>query len=196
MYSTTVVSYIDVAKKFLFTTYEVDGTNSAVQQAIMNNGVVEIFFYDESQPIYTTAPLNNTPFIYYENGGSFGQPSWYGGSSYTANTVNYFHSNTMDSLGTLSLSDTISSKGTMRSKAKFSKTMETGRVEQGGKSKTELKSVNIEFSPIYTSSVTWKIIPESEQPVQAGDLRAYCTGCGTRIKKSSWVFCPSCGNKL
>ena len=54
--------YLDVAKKFLFDTYEVANTNE-VKEAIKNNGDFKVEFYKERQPVY------RNPFIIL-NGGS------------------------------------------------------------------------------------------------------------------------------
>lgn len=67
--------YLDVAKKFLFDTYEV--SNSAeVQKAIQDNGDFKVEFYKETQPVYRnphiilgrTSPWDNG----YSRGGCFG----------------------------------------------------------------------------------------------------------------------------
>ena len=43
--------YLDVAKKFLFDTYEVANTNEA-KEAIENNGDFKVEFFRERQPVY------------------------------------------------------------------------------------------------------------------------------------------------
>jgi hypothetical protein len=83
-----------------------------------------------------------------------------------------------------------------RSFAKKSKSIETGRVEKGGKSNTELKSGSGDYSYFISHSVTWKLLPNSQKPVEVSDLRNYCSGCGVRIKKANWKFCPTCGNEI
>lgn len=52
--------YIDVAKKFLFDTYEVSNTEE-VRKAIQDNGDFKVEFYKEYKPVYQ--PLINTPLI-------------------------------------------------------------------------------------------------------------------------------------
>lgn len=72
--------YLDVAKKFLFDTYEVANTNE-VKKAIENNGDVKVEFFKERIPQYYTNTLTlqgTTTF-----GGSFGGPTW------TTNTGGY-----------------------------------------------------------------------------------------------------------
>ena len=65
--------YLDVAKKFLFDTYEVANTNE-VKAAIENNGDVKVEFFRERTPQYYggTLTLQGTSTF----GGSFGGPTW------------------------------------------------------------------------------------------------------------------------
>ncbi len=74
--------YLDVAKKFLFDTYEVSNTNE-VKKAIENNGDVKVEFFKERTPQYYggTLTLQGTSTF----GGSFGGPTW------TTNTGGYVH---------------------------------------------------------------------------------------------------------
>jgi rRNA maturation endonuclease Nob1 len=74
--------------------------------------------------------------------------------------------------------------------------IKAGRVEKGDNSDTRVKNVNMDFSLYSTHLVTWRILPNSNRPVETSELRNYCPGCGVRIKKSTWKFCPSCGNEL
>jgi hypothetical protein len=69
--------YLDVAKKFLFDTYEVANTNE-VKEAIENNGDFKVEFFRERQPVY------HNPFIL-TNGSSTtlnGGNTTYGGPNY------------------------------------------------------------------------------------------------------------------
>ena len=68
---------------------------------------------------------------------------------------------------------------------------ETGRVEKGGKSSQEFKTVNIDFETLPFHTVEYKLKPNSEK--QEG-IRLYCTECGRKIKEK-FNFCPTCGTK-
>ena len=72
--------YLDVAKKFLFDTYEVANTNE-VKKAIENNGDVKVEFYKERTRQYYSNTLTLQGTTTY--GGSFGGPTW------TTNTGGY-----------------------------------------------------------------------------------------------------------
>lgn len=82
--------YLDVAKKFLFETYEVDSEDSDVKAAIQNNGAVEVDFYDEDvTPEYL--PLANYPYNYntytYYNGNLNGTGGILGGNITTCGGI-------------------------------------------------------------------------------------------------------------
>lgn len=67
--------YLDVAKKFLFDTYEVS-SSAEVQKAIQDNGDFKVEFYKEKQPVYQNPHIilgnSNTWNDNYYRGGSFG----------------------------------------------------------------------------------------------------------------------------
>ena len=185
--------YLDVRRKFKFETYSVDSTNETMN-AIANNGDVEILFYEEEDII--DVRLNSYPwtndYTYINRdintGGSYPR---YGVTFTTSNTViNSADANiNLTSLNTSN--DTVS-----RSFAKKSKSIETGRVEKGSSSNQEFKSVSKNFNSWTVSTSVWKILPESQRPVEKRDLIEKCPKCSTKVKKSSWKFCPECGHQL
>jgi len=77
-----------------------------------------------------------------------------------------------------------------------SNTLETGRIEKGATSDQSFSSYYGDFETYYFTSKEYKLLPESQKPVEVKDIRQYCPGCRTRVKKSSWKFCPSCGESL
>jgi hypothetical protein len=167
--------HIDEAKKFLFSTYEIDGENTAALDAIQKNGLVEIEFYDETvlSGLNTLFPSSGT----YYHQPIFTQPNYNPSfMTITCSTAN---------IGTATYTSSLSSKS-----------IETGRVEKGGKSDTELKNGSGDYSYFMSHSVTWKLLPNSQKPVEVSELRNYCSGCGVRIKKANWKFCPTCGNQI
>lgn len=186
--------FIEINKKFLFSTYEVDGQSSAVKQAIANNGLVEIEFYDEYIKPQPVVIPSLTPFTYTN---TFDMSV-----SNNLNDVNcYFNTSSMDcmsrsigdtaSLKTLNLCDT-NSTPKLRSK----KSVETGRVEAGGNSNQKFTQVYGDFMTYWSSRMVWKIMPNSQKPVEVQDFKNYCPSCGHKIKNSNFKFCPNCGNKL
>jgi hypothetical protein len=178
--------FIDVDKKLVYSTYEVDGSNKEVLDAITLNGNVEVEFYNESLPnwINTTGILNtgtSTTTISTQNYPSTyttttSRPYWQD----IGTTVNY--SSNLDFIIPVRSQNT---------------SLETGRVESGDKSKQSLiHSNNFTFEWFTFHTVSWKILPNSQKPIEVSDLKRYCHSCGSKIKKSTYKYCPNCGTKL
>ena len=230
--------YLDVAKKFLFDTYEVANTEE-VKEAIVNNGDFKVQFYRELK----TRPRN--PIL---NVTGLGKRSVFGGPNYdqgvirydSTNTGGYVHNtNTGDiniplgsSFTTTSLSNNVGGtfdstlstnafynsnidygsatmdwiqpelsvepvkKTLTRSVVKKSKTIETGRVEQGSDSDQKFKTVNKDFEWFAFHTVEAKLLPVSQKINTAEDIKVkvYCTNCGAKLHKDH-KFCGHCGTK-
>lgn len=76
------------------------------------------------------------------------------------------------------------------------KSIETGRVEGGETTDQNFTFENSSYNSWAFEVVKLKILPASQKPITVSEIRNYCTECGTRVKKSSWKFCPNCGNKF
>jgi DNA-directed RNA polymerase subunit M/transcription elongation factor TFIIS len=180
--------------------------------AIASNGDVEILFYEEQEVPdlkLTSYPTWNPTYI--SNGGTFttttgGVGTTIGNNFYTT-SVNYSSTN----VGDINLTNTSNINNDIRSSkylskfdqqprsrsfAKKSKSVETGRVEQGSSSNQSFKTVNKEFNAWAVSTSVWKLLPESQKPIEKKDLIEKCPRCSTKLKKQSWKFCPECGNEL
>lgn len=185
--------YIDVAKKFKFETYEVEDSAES-KEAIAKNGEVKVeFFYEQtlrgsywygnsislnSNNLFgsTATPIPNTFF------------TTTGTQSIGANTT--FTSSS--SLGNISYGGTTVNNISMP----VAGSLETGRVEEGSKSKQNFSQDSGTYNYWVNETVIIKLLPLSKKPVEVAEIRNYCGGCGSRIKKSSWKFCPSCGESL
>lgn len=207
--------YLDVAKKFLFDTYEVANT-SEVKKAIADNGDFKVEFYREQQIItrpiiFTTTNTNynssfttGTPIHALRgstNSGNIG--SYYNSSDtvYDANTsiVNCFGLATLD----MNFSDEVKSAPEsslktkkLRSSVQAKKSIETGRVEMGSASDQEFRTVNktFEYSPFHI--IECKMLPVSQKINTADDInvKVYCTNCGSKLGKTD-KFCSNCGTR-
>jgi Zn finger protein HypA/HybF involved in hydrogenase expression len=207
--------YIDVPNKFKFETYTVDSTNETMN-AIANNGDVEVVFYEEEDPIIDLLNNINWNQTYgTTTNGSFGVSHFtstnnvIGNNLYTSH-IDYTYRPDTDvtfnnNSGTLSFTNNVRSnkfeskydqKPRSRSFAKKSKSVETGRVEKGSSSDQTFKTVNKNFNIWSVSTSVWKILPESQKPFEKKDLVERCPKCTTKIKKSSWKFCPECGHQM
>lgn len=249
--------YIDVAKKFLFDTYEVENTE-AVKEAIKANGDFRVeFFKERKYPTYlksnvsyipkygsgtysTSAPVFTTGTLAGGNlsaskgilrgststsgvvgvgttasniSGSLNLSSLSNGSlasTSISDTTAYYNTSsvTMDGmLSTLSMdsdyfipcrSDAPKSKNlkTKRRIINESKTMETGRVEEGSHSHQTMKTVNKVFDAWYFHTIEYKMLPTSQKVYTSNDIsvKRYCTDCGGRLGKTD-KFCSKCGKK-
>lgn len=210
--------YIDSNNKFVYSTYEVGDTPEA-KKAIERNGFIKVEFYREQQPpiIYNTTYITNpypTPW-----GGTY--PTWWSttGGTFTTNGANGIV-NTTGATST-GISGTVSSSSTTRGFAGASgpsgassytsglgtmdfccadnlseSSIETGRVEKGNNSDQSFNSYYGNFESWSFSTHEYQILPVSAKPVELKKIRQYCTSCSTRIRKSTWTFCPSCGCKV
>ena len=223
--------YLDVAKKFLFDTYEVANTNE-VKKAIENNGDVKVEFFRERVQQYLGSSLTLQGSGTY--GGSFGNPTLVsntggyvhningstcttGNATFTstsanignlsntsgvANTAFYNSSVTMDSFNASDVTYSQRTEPVKKSKLRTlssmvrSKSIETGRVEQGSSSDQTFKTVNKDFEYFAFHTVEYKLLPVSQKINTVEDLKVkvYCTNCGAKLGKGH-KFCSSCGTK-
>jgi Zn finger protein HypA/HybF involved in hydrogenase expression len=200
--------YFDVAKKFLFDTYEVSNT-SEVKEAIKNNGDVKIEFYRESKPI-ELPPIYMDRFTWVYNPEN---DPYYGHPTFTTNSigfdsqkfVNYSQPiNSSNYTGEMSLSLDNSRRSLSEPKEpnkqvrsrKVSKSIETGRVEQGSASNQKFEIVDKKFEYFAFHTVEYKLLPLSQKLNTVADIsiKRYCTNCGHKLKKEH-KFCPQCGKK-
>ncbi len=199
--------YIDVAKKFLFDTYEVSNT-SEVKQAIEDNGDFKVEFYREYTPNYFGTTLGSYYNFgdYLSNIGSISTNSningYYGGNITLTTTssngnLNLTTNDTYlsNSIPT-SLNYTSTPEGPNIRQVKSKKTIETGRVEQGSESDQKLQTVNKdwEYYPFHT--VEYKMLPLSQKINTTDDvkIKRYCTNCGSKLGPTH-KFCSNCGSK-
>lgn len=172
--------WLDESKKFLFETYEVEDSKEA-KEAIANNGKIRVEFYDEQTITYPSI----STYVY-------SGPSWetpvYGGT-----TVNCLYSSTS---ANLTSSIGANASFTTSNSQPIVGSLETGRAEKGAVSDQKFGSDTSAYSSWCSKSIDLQILPESSKPVEAQNIRNYCSNCGTRIKGANWKFCPSCGTQF
>lgn len=181
--------FIDSNNKFKYETYAVDGSGDA-SRAIANNGLVKVEFYKErvwQKPgSWTTFPYYQQPYYQQSIGAPLVVPNIWCGSSLSSGSVNYANSTvTNGSDANVSFTSSVAQDS-----------IETGRIEKGGASDQSFGSINMDFESFAFATSNWHILPHSIQPMEVTQLRNYCGECGTRVKKQSWKFCPSCGESL
>lgn len=192
--------FIDEDRKLEFSTYEIENSKAA-KKAIEKNGLLEVEFYAETylhgsiitypktyaQPIWTTNPHTfwyGVPNGILNNSGGSGTITLAGS---TVNNISYTN-------GAATIGTTYTSASNYSSVVNDA-SIETGRVEKGEKSDQKFEDGYGTFSSWASYTTKVQIIPLSQKPVEAQEIRSYCTGCGSRIKKQTWKFCPNCGTE-
>lgn len=206
--------YLDSNNKFLYSTYEVNGNNPVVQNAIKSNGNVKVEFFGEMP----------APRAFYGSGSTItlGNPTWantfhtgspvYGSPTTTLSTTGLYSgtvtASNADATFVASATPTayfatldmfpIDMEETPCSfpPKDLSRKIETGTVEKGESSKQKFESCSRDFYSFPFHSSEWKILPNSQKPFTSNDLKVYCTNCGKKIEKSTYKFCPNCGEKI
>ncbi len=184
--------FLDSPNKFKYSTYVVNGNNTEVQDAIRNNGYVEIEFYSEYKPTfpnrtiysgntYSTGTINGNPITFTTTGNS-GNFTLTSGTTTTSTFYNAsLTSNTFEGPNIRNLSNKV----------------ETGTTEKGDSSDQTFQHTNKTFNQFSFWNVAWQILPLSQKQYTAEEVGVnYCGNCGAKRKKSSFKFCPHCGNKF
>lgn len=199
--------YLDQARKFKFSTYEIEDSYEAKEAASLN-GEVKIQFYRVKTPrqnrvINISCPIStigSPTSIYYNTinnsdgqvrsipepelasnlnsvnlaSSGMSEETWYKSSYISDTACNFYASST----------------------AEPERSIETGRVEQGGYSNQKFSYVNYDFEDWSFRTETISILPLSRKPVTASDLKKkYCSNCGRKLSPKH-KFCPYCGTKV
>lgn len=200
--------YLDQARKFKFSTYEIEDSYEAKEAASLN-GEVKVQFYRVKTPrqngvINISSPIStiSSPIsIYYNaiNGGSYQEKDFSKPVSPSVPNVVNLASSDM-SKETCYASSYSSDAGynfyASSATTELEPSIETGRVEQGGYSNQKFSYVNYDFEnwPFRTEFIS--ILPLSRKPVTASDLKKkYCSNCGRKLSPKH-KFCPYCGTKV
>jgi hypothetical protein len=184
--------FLDSPNKFKYSTYVVNGNNTEVQDAIRNNGYVEIEFYSEYKPTFpnrtiysgntfSTGTINGNPITFTTTGNS-------GNFTLTSGTT------TTSTFYNASLTTNTFAGPNIRN---LSNKVETGTTEKGDSSDQTFQHTNKTFNQFLFWNVAWQILPLSQKQYTAEEVGTnYCGNCGAKRKKSSFKFCPHCGNKF
>lgn len=182
--------FIDDNRKLVYQTYEVEDTEEA-KEAISENGKISVQFFEESKIIPSFGGSTITWKTY---------PSTYTYTTQNVNLGDYFTTNgsgftTNGNIGNINMSS-IGNSGTTTTATYNAGSIETGRVQQGEESDQSFEDGFGTFNAWASHTSSYQILPISQLPVEVSDMRNYCSGCGTRIRKSTWKFCPNCGESL
>ncbi len=184
--------FLDTNNKFQFSTYSVNNTTEN-QSAISLNGDVRVEFYDEKVVHVNNLNLNHSgTYRPWANNVLSGNLNHTGGyispTTFTTNTSSLIGGSNAYYTNTSSVDLSIP-----RTRSK--KSIETGRVEKGGKSDQNFQNSYEEFNSYTSHQILYKIQPLTTKNKTSQDIRQYCEECNTKVK-SNFKFCPSCGNDL
>jgi len=183
--------YLDSSDKFVFNTYSIDANDKKATDAIRNNGLVVVKYFREV--VHSTGTFSNLPgSITYTgtwvfNGGNIVYGSSVGSNNYSnLDKISFYASPTSTTPFYVSEPATFNIRSSK----------ETGRVGKGDGSNQAVTSENVEFEQYPSYRCQFKILPESSRmSYSSGDIRTYCSNCGTRYKKG-WKFCATCGKRI
>ena len=196
--------YLNENSKFLFSTYEVE--NSAeMKYAIKQNGIVKLEFYHEVETVdnglridYDNLILGNdslrTYDVCYNSPITTSLGSTYGSTTFTAsnNLSCSFNANSATA-GMNTLKKARSAKAITQ---EIDATIETGRIEKGGRSDQEFNTCDIKFDYRSFKTESILILPQSRKSVTVEETRRrYCSQCGKKVNPKD-KFCSNCGARL
>jgi hypothetical protein len=192
--------FVDDRKKFIFQTYNVDGTQESLD-AIADNGLMEVFFYKEQAVTlqnwndrFHKVIIHEYHPVYYPV-----YPRWYPtyytlgtGTITTCNSINnggtsVYNTSTQTHLGTAyggvlndgnygssftncSLTSGSLTSGSAYYNSPVGGSLETGRVEKGEKSNQQFVDVDMEFEKNYIHHFVFQLLPSSRKPKEINEV--------------------------
>jgi hypothetical protein len=188
--------FIEENRKLVYETYDVEDTEES-KEAIADNGMVSVQFFEEYNHIsfggttittWTTSnpyPITTTnPYTFTcDNTSSF-------------DSSNFILNASMSGEPSLSFMSNTNSTSSYETRTASAGSLETGRVQQGEESEQTFENGYGTFNAWASHTSSYQILPINQLPVETTEIRNYCSECGTRIRKSSWKFCPNCGESL
>jgi len=214
--------FIDEDRKFKFNTYEIDGSDSDMVDAVSENGKLKVTFYKEQEVkqycnpcIWRYYPYQPYPYDQYPyssptiyTGGTNGHDnitldSLSGQINLDGSTSNFYCSTNINETTNFTSNTGMSFEdlgldGVLEDKVKDSDNnfMETGRTEKGEKSDQEFDYVDMDFQTYISYTTELQILPESRKPIsKKTQSKTYCHNCGFKAKKGD-SFCSKCGTEL
>ena len=193
--------YLDQARKFKFSTYEIEDSYEAKEAASLN-GEVKIQFYRVKTPrqnrvINISCPIStigSPTSIYYNTINSSDCQARSISEPELASNLNSVNLASSDMSGetwykSSYISDTACNFYASSTAAEPERSIETGRVEQGGYSNQKFSYVNYDFEDWSFRTETISILPLSRKPVTASDLKKrYCSNCGRKLSPKHYTI--------
>jgi hypothetical protein len=191
---TSINRFLNENKKMKFETYQVNN-NEQTNKAIENNGLIEIFFFNEYIP-FTYQEITYTPYKSpwdspyespYKSPYKLPYKSPYK-SPYTYDT------NNTSSYNIRSCNNVNTNFNDMNFCDSDNK-IETGRIEKGETSEQSFTYKDIQFNIFSFHSIKYQLLPFSQKD-SLNKVKYYCSKCNYRIRQEKWKHCPNCGTEL
>ena len=194
--------YLDKARKFKFSTYEIEDSPEAKEAASLN-GEVKVEFYRvktrRQEPVVLGSTVYHYPYSNIHLG--FGISD---NISIAQNVSTAFYASQTDGAlkGDIGSSITVANDATNSCNTAFGCSysaepkIETGRTEEGSYSHQKFSYVNYDFEswPFRTDMI--QILPLSRKPHTNEELqKRYCSNCGRKLSPKH-KYCPYCGTKV
>lgn len=137
--------YIDENRKFKFNTYNIDGSDSEMVDAISENGKVKITFYNEKEIQQLCNPCVWVyPYVYPWNGTA--NPYWYGGCT---TTINCDGNNSVTNINNVNSDSTLKGGGTTTTNAFYSASADIGGSQMNFTSNTGMSLGDLGLDGIF-----------------------------------------------
>lgn len=199
--------FINENKKLLFSTYEVENT-AEMKYATAQNGKITLQFYHEKEtvnyPVLSVSTNNNFYNSCLNDIVTCGDSvRCYNSVDTISDALNYtsgipttsgctFNANANANSNIRSMRKSISNI----TRQEVDASIETGRVEKGGRSDQEFDRCDIEFEYWSFKTETIQILPNSRKQIRPEETRRrYCSQCGKKVNPKD-KFCSNCGAKL
>lgn len=182
--------FVDDRKKFIFQTYEIDGSQESLD-ATSDNGLLEVFFYKEQavtlqnwndrfhkiviHEYYPVYPVYPKWYPYYGTilTGGISTGTITSGTTITTQNVSnsIFNTSTGNfNIGNSYNSGSLTSCNTAHYSSPVAGSLETGRVEKGEKSNQQFVDVDMDFEKNYIHHLVYQLLPSSRKPVEVRDI--------------------------
>lgn len=189
----TIDRFIDNNSKMVFETYNYDDSNPLASNAVANNGIIDVKFFNEKET-YNIFNTNTTSTNITNINTTTTNTTL--NSNYGTFTGSFQTTNLTNNHNVLYSSDNKTKSSNKRSRVLPSETIkETGMVSKGDKSDQSFIGDNTNFEITSFHTYRFFIKPNSDKPYEEQEVREYCTQCSYRIRNKKWNYCPKCGNK-
>lgn len=174
--------YIDENKKFKFRSYTIQD-NPNHENILRNNGLVKIYWYKEYVPVTSCTYAYATGFSGTTNLTTTNLTNLTNYQIPSSNISNFSHKQFL-------------SNDDMNICCINTSNIKTGRIEKGNTSKQKLIREDMTFDSWISYTDEYHLLPIENRPRSRNQSQLIYCECGYRKRRSSWQYCPNCGNEF